>query len=1191
MRAVDCTACGRDNAPGGSFCGYCGAPLVVVCSACGAHQPRADHVFCAACGASLTSRAGSIAAASDASPPVTAAASLPPGGPGGELRWVSVVFVDLVAFTAWSEGREPDLVRELLSGYFERARTIVGRYGGEVEKFIGDAVMAVWGARVASEDDAERAVRAALELVSAVEAYGEDAGADGLRARAGVVTGQVASWSSPGEGLVTGDRVNTAARVQAAAQPGEVLVDEATRLAAQAAIAFEPAGSHQVKGKADPLVLARALRVVAGVSGSQRVDGLEAGLVGRARELALVKELFHATEEAGRARLVLVSGVAGVGKSRLGWEFEKYIDGLSAMVWWHRGRCLSYGDGVAFWALAEMFRQRFDIGQGETSTSVTRKLAEQLPRWVPDEAERNFVFPRLGALLGAGEAELSREELFAGWRLLLERMAGTGAVVLAIEDLHWADTGLLDFIEYLLEWSADVSVFVLGFARPELAAKRAGWLADRRNATSIQLDPLDNDAVGVLLDGLVPAMPAGARSRIVDRSEGVPLYAVETVRSLIDRDLVVPRDGAYTLAGDIGDLDVPPTLTSLLAARLDLLSHDERELVKGLAVLGNSFARSAVSAVSDLPVNQADQLLRRLVHKEVLTVRNDPLSPERGEYAFTQTMLRSVAHDLLTRRERKTRHLGVAEHLRRTFPNDGEDVAEVIAAHYRDAYDAARDTPDADQLRVQAVSALARAGRRAQSIGAPDTAQQTYLAAVELATDEPEITILTEHAARMALLAGRFAEAHALFETVRAAHQEHHRLVDRARTASDAGWVLSRLGRLGEGVELMLADAEALEGVDDIALAWLESRLSAALWGMARNTEAAVHVERALALAERHNLPEVKVNALINRGVLHHRASQIREGIHELSAAIELAEKQGFTDHESIGRLNLGDILIQADLPGGEEHTQRAAELSHRVGDGFGVSLSLANLAVFRYFGGDWEAAEVTAHQALDTAPDDYQRDTSRLPLLLLHVARGRAAEAQAELTALGRLANTDDVQDQATLLVAQTAIDVWHDEVETAHAFARECHTVLDKLGAFSEGYRLLLPLAAEASLRSGHLDQLRDLIDTTEAMPGDGLPPYLQAQVARFRALLAAAEGHHDQVEVGLRAAVDALDELGYPYFRALVQVDLGAWLISQDRKGDAEPLSAAARQTFIGLGAQPALNKVDALQVTHVGEGVGS
>ena len=325
---------------------------------------------------------------------------------------------------------------------------------------------------------------------------------------------------------------------------------------------------------------------------------------------------------------------------------------------------------------------------------------------------------------------------------------------------------------------------MLGFARPELSAKRAGWLADQRNASTVQLDPLPAEYVDHILDTLVPGMPTAARARITERSEGVPLYAVETVRSLIDRDLVVPRDGAYTLAGDIGDLVVPPTLTSLLAARLDQLGTDERELVKGLAVLGNSFARSAVAAVSDLPVAQVDQLLRTLVHKEVLTVRNDPLSPERGEYAFTQTMLRSVAHDLLTRRERKTRHLGVAEHLRRTFPNDGEEVAEVIAAHYRDAYDAARDTPDADDLRVHAVTALARAGKRAQSIGAPATAQQTYLAAAALATDEPEITSLISQAAEAALGAGRVGRSRGPVRDRAGRPPDHGRLLERARTAS-----------------------------------------------------------------------------------------------------------------------------------------------------------------------------------------------------------------------------------------------------------------------------------------------------------------------------------------------------------------------------------------------------------------------
>jgi class 3 adenylate cyclase len=284
--------------------------------------------------------------------------------PVAERRVCSVLFCDVVGFTPLSEARDPEAVRELLSGYFAVARTVIGRYGGVVEKFIGDAVMAVWGTPVAAEGDAERAVRAALELVGAVADLGEQAGVPGLAARAGVVTGAVAvTLGAVGEGMVAGDAVNTAARVQAAAEPGSVLVDAATQRLAAAGVGFAGAGERALKGKAEPVQLWRAVRVLAGVGGSQRVDGLEAPLTGRDAELRTVKELFHASAERRVPRLVLVSGPAGVGKSRLGWEFEKYTDGLAEQVWWHRGRCLSYGDGVAFWALAEVVRQRLGIAE------------------------------------------------------------------------------------------------------------------------------------------------------------------------------------------------------------------------------------------------------------------------------------------------------------------------------------------------------------------------------------------------------------------------------------------------------------------------------------------------------------------------------------------------------------------------------------------------------------------------------------------------------------------------------------------------------------------------------------------------------------------------------------------------------------------------------------------------------------
>ncbi len=314
-------------------------------------------------------------------------------------------------------------MREVLSGYFDLARAIVTRYGGVVEKFIGDAVMAVWGAPVAKEDDAERAVRAGLELVSVVSAYGIDH-STGLQARVGIVTGGAATTETPEEGLVIGDRVNTAARIQSAAPPGCCYVDETTRAATTAAIAYRDSGEHELKGKIEPVHLFQAIRVVAAVAGSQRSGLLEAPFIGRDHELRLVKELFHASAERVSARMVFVSGVAGVGKSRLAWELFKYLDGLAADTLWHAGRCLSYGEGVSYWALSEMVRARLQIGEEDPQQVVAERLETGLERWIADEADREFIAPRLGQLLGLPTARvLGREELFSGWRLFFERLA------------------------------------------------------------------------------------------------------------------------------------------------------------------------------------------------------------------------------------------------------------------------------------------------------------------------------------------------------------------------------------------------------------------------------------------------------------------------------------------------------------------------------------------------------------------------------------------------------------------------------------------------------------------------------------------------------------------------------------------------------------------------------------------------
>ena len=345
-----------------------------------------------------------------------------------ERRLVSILFADLVGFTPFAAERDAEEVRETLSRYFELARDVIARYGGTVEKFIGDAVMAVWGAPTAREDDAERAVRAALELVDAVHVLGP-----GIQARAGVLTGEAAvTLGAVNEGMVAGDLVNTASRLQSVATPGTVFVGEATYRAASSGVAFEPVGDQTLKGKPLPVAAWRALRVVAEVGGRNRRETLEAPFVGRDDEFRLLKDLFHATARERRARLVSVVGAAGIGKSRLTWEFLKYIDGLVEKVWWHDGRSPAYGTGISFWALGEMVRGRAGLLETDDEAVTRAKIAETVREHVPDEAEREWIEPALLALLGV-EARIASEQLFAAWRTFFERLAATAPVVMVFE--------------------------------------------------------------------------------------------------------------------------------------------------------------------------------------------------------------------------------------------------------------------------------------------------------------------------------------------------------------------------------------------------------------------------------------------------------------------------------------------------------------------------------------------------------------------------------------------------------------------------------------------------------------------------------------------------------------------------------------------------------------------------------------
>ncbi|HSG86595.1 MAG TPA: adenylate/guanylate cyclase domain-containing protein, partial [Candidatus Limnocylindrales bacterium] len=347
-----CTSCGTQNDAGRKFCLECGGRLAATCPSCGSPNPPAAR-FCGECGSGL-GPAATLPGGPGAVPAAAGPGSGAAAAPVAERRLVSVLFADIVGFTPFAEEQDPEEVRELLSRYFDLARETIERYGGTVEKFIGDAVMAVWGTPIAREDDAERAVRAGLELVDAVRVLGPE-----VSARAGVMTGEAAvTLGATDQGMVAGDLVNTASRIQSAAEPGTVLVGEATMRAASASIVFAALGEQTLKGKASPIPAWRAQRVVAERGGRNRREALEAPFVGRDDELRLLKDLLHATTRERKVRLVSVTGQGGIGKSRLAWEFLKYVDGLVEDIYWHDGRSPSYDNGLTFWALAEIVRQR-----------------------------------------------------------------------------------------------------------------------------------------------------------------------------------------------------------------------------------------------------------------------------------------------------------------------------------------------------------------------------------------------------------------------------------------------------------------------------------------------------------------------------------------------------------------------------------------------------------------------------------------------------------------------------------------------------------------------------------------------------------------------------------------------------------------------------------------------------------------
>jgi class 3 adenylate cyclase/tetratricopeptide (TPR) repeat protein len=1107
----------------------------------------------------------------------------------------SVLFCDVAGFTPLAESRDPEVVRELLSGYFEVARTVVGRYGGVVEKFIGDAVMAVWGTPVATEGDAERAVRAALDLVAAVTHLGAEANVPGLAARAGVVTGEVAvTLGAAHEGMVAGDAANTAARVQAAADPGQVLVDGATRRLAEAAVGFAAAGEHALKGKAQPLALWRATRVLAGMGGSQRVDGLEAPLTGRDAELRTIRELFHAASARRVPRMVVVAGPAGVGKSRLGWELRKYLEGLAETVWWHGGRCLSYGDGVAFWALAEMVRQRLGIAEEDSTEVAEGKLAEGLDRIVPDPVERAYVGLRLGRLLGVtagdGGAALAREELFAGWRLFFERLAVEHPVLLMVEDAQYADEGMLDFLDYLIDWSKDLPVYVLVFARPELGQARPGF-GTGRNRTTLTLDPLDPVSMDQMVEALVPGIPAAARGAVTAQAQGIPLFAVETIRSLIDRDVVQPIEGVYRLVGDVGELAVPDSLHTLLAARLDALDPGLRRLVGDAAVLGATFPAEALIAVSGQDETTVRAALAELVHREVLTVSADPLSPEKGSYGFAQNMLRQVAYDTLSRRDRKMRHLRVAAHLREAFPGDGEEVADVIARHYVDALEAVPDDGDAAEIRGLAVEVLIRAGERAERTGAPALAAASYATAADLASrtvvrpdrataaaaDEdgvdtaPDPGTLWERAADAVADSGDMAMSVGYAGQARDYHLQRGRARAAARAQAIAGNALRVLGRHAEAREQLSAAVQVLRPAPD-ADTVRALRYLAGVEVFGGTPEADRLTAEALILGQTVGVDTSQLGRLFClRGIYLIFADRLPEAAAYLREAARMAEETGNTIDLSEALVNLASALEITHPTAAAEAAREAAGLARRAGDPYTLAGAYASLAFALLMLGDWDAAEHELSHGID-----YEGPGGHSSLICvrawLAALRGDAIIAETARAALPNPQASEEPQEQALISLVEAFTDAACGRQSDTLRHARGALAHVGDIGMSNGTSVWGWALAARAAHDLRDTAATGELLALLDDCPPGHLAPMLRAEGDLARARLAASTGDESATAAAFTAAIGGLRERSTPYHLAHGLLDYAHHLDSEA----AEAAIGEAREIAARLRCQPLLDR---------------
>ncbi len=807
-----CQVCGRQNPAGAKFCNECGAPLLSrSCPVCGAtNHPNAR--FCNECGTALPPLSEGMAEkASPLTPHEAPIAQIPltsgQDGPtsqvseaqasfqagttisGGvadaqpawlpldseERRVVTILFADMTGSTALADHMDPEEVRLLLEGYFDALAQAIHKHGGTIEKFIGDAVMAIFGMPIAHEDDPERAVRAGLAMLEALQRFNEQRQADDplaaeVQIRIGINTGEVVAASDAGDGgqfLITGDAVNVAARLQQQAQPGTILVGSRTYRSTRGAIVYQPLTPIEVKGKPQPLRVWQVLRTVEDQAAPptqhlRGIEGLPTPFVGRMPEIALLDAVYERVTGERRPHLVTLLGIPGVGKSRLIREWASHL-------WQHdrasehpetgpapeahlaaqqplllEGRCPPYGAGITYWPLAEILRAYCGFVEGETPQRASERLLHKVQEAIDGTQQSEhigFLARQLGFTIGlevdesaalrpSGSTQEQRETLFRAWRIFFESLARRQPLLLFIDDIHWATEALLDLLEYLTQRVSDAPLLLLCPARFELLEKRPDWGGGKRNFTILTLEPLSSEQSHALIDALLSpdGLPPALRNSILAKAEGNPFFVEEIIRMLIDLGILVYRNGYWQVANqdpsstytDMLSFSIPDTIQGVLVARIDLLSPTEKRVLQHAAVAGRMFWKGALAYLAqEISAEAFKGALESLIHKDFIQENERPsgiLIEQDVQYSFKHVLVRDVAYASIPRARRAREHARMAEWLERVTAGRVEAFTELLAYHYHQAVVAWSQTTSGHSLAHRPARVQAQADLRQKAI-------------------------------------------------------------------------------------------------------------------------------------------------------------------------------------------------------------------------------------------------------------------------------------------------------------------------------------------------------------------------------------------------------------------------------------------------------------------------------------------